>query len=275
MSYTYLQDAGEESSAASFSDITLFAPLKSSPTAARCSCNGSGMECCHASQSGTTCEPSTASLGEGGLMSSAGDSHARTSAAPARARASEGPGADCGEKWHESFAKWNPDTSSWKIRQIWLFEGLDESLETWPRWGMMRNGECSEPATLAHRTSGPGFGFLALSGATALPTSGEIPRVKKSETGRIPTPTATDYKRTPMKAQYANRPATEGCPDDLAKWAVRQSGLSHARLVPDLWEWAMGWPLMWTGLKPLETAKFQAWRRSHGESFQTESRNDT
>ena len=43
--------------------------------------------------------------------------------------------------FHESFAKLDRATSSWKIRQIWLFEGLDESLETWPRWGMMRNGE--------------------------------------------------------------------------------------------------------------------------------------
>jgi hypothetical protein len=74
MSYTYLQDAGDESSAASFSDIILFAPLKSNPTAAACSCNGSGTACCHDSQSGTTCEPSTASLGAGELMSSAEDS---------------------------------------------------------------------------------------------------------------------------------------------------------------------------------------------------------
>jgi hypothetical protein len=58
MSYTYLQDAGAESSAESFSDITQFAPLKSSLTAAACSCNGSGTECCHDSPFGMMCEPS-------------------------------------------------------------------------------------------------------------------------------------------------------------------------------------------------------------------------
>jgi DNA (cytosine-5)-methyltransferase 1 len=72
---------------------------------------------------------------------------------------------------------------------------------------------------------------------------------------KIPTPTASDHKRTPMKEVYANRPKTLGVADDLAKWAVRKSGLAHARLEPALWEWAMGWPQGWTELKPLEMDK--------------------
>ena len=33
---------------------------------------------------------------------------------------------------------------------------------------------------------------------------------------------------------------------------------------PAFWEWMMGWPIGSTGLKPLATAKFQAWLRAHG-----------
>ena len=36
------------------------------------------------------------------------------------------------------------------------------------------------------------------------------------------------------------------------------------KLNPTWVEWLMGWPLGWTDLQPLETAKFQQWRASHG-----------
>jgi hypothetical protein len=37
------------------------------------------------------------------------------------------------------------------------------------------------------------------------------------------------------------------------------------KFINPVWvEWLMGWPLGWTDLKPLETDRFQAWRRSHG-----------
>lgn len=35
-------------------------------------------------------------------------------------------------------------------------------------------------------------------------------------------------------------------------------------LNPDWVEWLMGWPIGWTALKPLETDRFQQWRRLHG-----------
>lgn len=30
-------------------------------------------------------------------------------------------------------------------------------------------------------------------------------------------------------------------------------------------EWLMGWPIGWTALEPLETAKFRQWCASHGK----------
>ena len=38
------------------------------------------------------------------------------------------------------------------------------------------------------------------------------------------------------------------------------------RLNPDWTEWLMGWPIGWTGLKPLGMARFRQWRRLHGKS---------
>jgi len=40
---------------------------------------------------------------------------------------------------------------------------------------------------------------------------------------------------------------------------------SGGQLNPPWVEWLMGWPIGWTDLKPLETAKFQQWPHSHSE----------
>ena len=37
------------------------------------------------------------------------------------------------------------------------------------------------------------------------------------------------------------------------------------RISPNHYEWMMGWPLGWTAIEPLETAKFQQWLSSHGK----------
>jgi hypothetical protein len=36
-------------------------------------------------------------------------------------------------------------------------------------------------------------------------------------------------------------------------------------LNPEWVEWFMGWPIGWTALQPLETAKFRQWSSSHGK----------
>ena len=92
---------------------------------------------------------------------------ARTFPPLARAQESTASGAGCGRTWPESLARWDRASSSWKTPQCSLLEGLDEFSETWPRWGMMRAGECSALTMPAHLTS-------------------------ETESGLLPTPSASD-----------------------------------------------------------------------------------
>src|SRR6267378_932919 len=141
MSYTFLLERGEESSAGCFSGIPASVLSRLSLTAGECSCNGNGTASCPSSPSGTTCEPSTASHGGERLTLCAGDFRAKESALPA-----VGPGLPtrsqaCGASRLESLATYDRDTSSWRTRQCSLFEAGFELLETLPRWGMTAAGE--------------------------------------------------------------------------------------------------------------------------------------
>ena len=52
------------------------------------------------------------------------------------------------------FARYDPETSSWRTSQVSFMEELNTFSETWPRSGSMRNGQVFERQTLAHRTVG-------------------------------------------------------------------------------------------------------------------------
>jgi hypothetical protein len=66
---------------------------------------------------------------------------------------------ECGEKWLASFVKYDHDSSSWKTHQCSLLGDLDEFLETWPQWGLMRDGECWEQRTLEQTIKGTEYGL--------------------------------------------------------------------------------------------------------------------
>ncbi len=143
MSFTFLLAAGEESSADNFSDIPACVLSNLNLTGAKHSCNASETESCHASRSGMTCGHSTERRGVEKLTRFAADFRAKILAVPEAGQVLKTANeADCGEKWHESYAKWNPELSSWRTRQFSLLGGLEPFLETWPRWGSMHDGEC-------------------------------------------------------------------------------------------------------------------------------------
>jgi hypothetical protein len=179
------------------------------------------------SRFGTTFAPLTENRGEDVLTWFLAGFHVKTSHAPEKGLESKESDLECGWKWHGSFVKWHPATSSWKTRQCSLLEGLDEFSETWPRWGMMRDGECWELATLERNMLETESGFL--------PT----PTRHNAKEGNYP---AEHNRNTPLLATHAG-----------------------GKINPDWTEWLMGWPSKWTDLRPSGTGKFQRWRLSHGK----------
>lgn len=71
---------------------------------------------------------------------SAADSRAKTSALPEAARDCPESGLASGQSIAESFASFDPMSSSWRTSQLSLFGGLTLFSETWPASGSMRNG---------------------------------------------------------------------------------------------------------------------------------------
>ena len=101
MSYIYLQEQGEVSSAECFSDIPQYVLSKLRNTIDTDCLQGNAMEVCQSSQYGTTFEHSTASLGEGKLTYSAAASHAKILAPPEEEQESTEKKVVCGDIWRE------------------------------------------------------------------------------------------------------------------------------------------------------------------------------
>jgi hypothetical protein len=93
--------------------------------------------------------------------------------------------------------------------------------------------------------------------------NGEQSQVRLSQVIKMwPTPNASDADKWSHQS-LAERQA-KGQQVRL-NTAVAPEGARGGSLNPIWVEWLMGWPLGWTDLKPLETAKFQQWLDSHGK----------
>lgn len=228
MSWLFSQVLVEAYLPASCSDGEPSAQLNVMPTPRPFWLKDKTIEFSSLSQFGPTSRRLTGSLGEALLTSFRAASPARTSARPAREPALTEPEADSGWKWRESFAKFSRDSSSWKTRQCSLLGGLEPYSETWPRWGSMLDGECSEL------------------------TMPELP-TNASASGLLPTPTASNTKAHHMRG------ADKGKPRESRSYGDR------GPLNPPYLESLMGWPVKWTEFEPLETARFREWQQQHGE----------
>jgi hypothetical protein len=234
MSYTYLQESGEESSVDTFSDIPPYVLLRLSLTAAKSSCNGNETASYPSSQSGTMSPPLTECRGEERSMSFAEDSHARTSVVQGGGQESKENTQDCGPRWPGSSARFDPDSCSWKTRQHSLFGGLEEFSGTWPQWGTMLDGE-----------------FWALT-SVATPTEG-------IESGLLPTPNASDWKggTTSLRKDSGKDRADQWRHFVKLKYGMTYPHPTHSELL-------MGFPQEWTGLEPLAMPRFLKWQQQHG-----------
>ena len=134
MSYTFLVASGEESWAASFSDIPASVLSRLNLTEEKSCSNGNEMESCQDSPSGTTLQPSMANHGVEKSISCAEGFPVRTSASPPTQK-QELPAreVDSGLKCHEWFAKLDPVSFSWKTPQLCLFEESKPFSVIWPK----------------------------------------------------------------------------------------------------------------------------------------------
>ena len=180
------------------------------------------------SRFGTTCGRLMDDRGEALLMWFREASRVRISAQPVEAQESKARNQDSGQKWRESFAKYDPTTRSLKTVQSSLLEDSTAYCATLPRWGSMQSGELSERTTPEHLIGGTACGSLAW-----------------------PTPTAHNAKEGGYPAEHKRNTPT----------LAAQAG---GKLNPTWVEWLMGWPLGWTDCAVSATDKFQAWLHSHG-----------
>ena len=257
------------------------------------------------SRFGMTFKPLEENLGEELLTSYLAGFHAKTSQLQGKVSESKESEAQCGEKWRGSFTRYDPDTSSWKTHQCLLLGDLESFSETWPQWGLMRNGECWEQTTLEQTIRGTGFGFVPngvdnfhTPNTTGLDGGSNSRRALKKRLQNWPTPNAWDGKRGPRSEEnllnkkhqinlitavkQAERekllptPNARDWKDGKTSGNRKSPGLgvvahqldtqTGGQLNPTWVEWLMGWPLGWSELKPLETGKSPCVPLPHGES---------
>jgi hypothetical protein len=196
------------------------------------------------SRFGMTCGPLTGIRGEAVLTWWLEASRARTSpspthtARPIKAMGSTASAPASGASSSASFAKFDPAELKWKTAQGCLFSGgpgSPEFLGTWPSWGLMRNGECWEAATLEVSTAG-------------------------SAPGSVPTPVATMSKGS-SKASLTRKSGRDRSRDRLDHWVMALDG---GPLNPEYAESLMSWPIGLTAFEPLATDRTLSWLQLHG-----------
>jgi hypothetical protein len=213
-------------------------------------------------------KPLTDDLGEELLTLYRAGFHVKTYPAQEKARELTASDQECGEKWPGSFTKYDPDTLSWKTAQCSLLGGLESFSETWPQWGLMRDGVCWEQRTLEQTIRGTESGLL--------PETWPTPRSCSAMASTITSESAWNPKRNPNLETIVGRVmfptptchnSKEGAyPAEFTRKTPTLATHAGGKLNPMWVEWLMGWPLAWTDLKPLETGKFPCVQQQLGKS---------
>ena len=294
MSWLYSQALVEVFSEDTSSDGEQSAPLSGSLTQQAYCAPDKMTDFSRLSRFGMTFKPLTDIPGEELLTLYLEVFHAKTSAQQEREQELTESAAECGEKWHASFARYDPDLSLWKTHQCSLLGDSEEFLETWPQWGLMRDGECWEQRTLEQTIRGTGYG-LSPDNVSAFHTpnttglDGGSNSRKALKKRLLPTPDANcgtrgtelewnTKRESGQKAQLSLNQAIKMWPTPQASDNRDRGNMSNpciqrrvaigkqimlsqsvdpisGQLNPTWVEWLMGWPLGWTDLKPLEMDK--------------------
>lgn len=227
MSFIFSQALEAAFSQANCSETDASVPLSTSPTPKPCLWHDKTMEPSRLSRFGMTCAPLTEDRGAELLMWFAEASRVRTSALQGGARELTVNAPACGEKWRGSLAKYDPASCSWRTAQLSLLEDSTACSVTWPRWGLMRNGECWERPTSAPRIS------ESASGLWPTPTrDSATERTQKYAQGGTPLTVAVQARagmwQTPVADDSVNR--------QIGKWNSRgEPKLSAQVMFPAYW----------------------------------------
>jgi len=169
------------------------------------------------------CKHSTVCHGVERWILSLEGSLVKTSPSPEKAQELTGKDQECGATLPESLAKYDPDSSSWKMSQLSLFGGSTEFSETWPKQGMTQNG----------------FAYERLMWE---------PPIIGTVSGLLPTLKASDYKMSGTSKKKIQREA-----ERLNLWGVIALEDGGGVLNPRYLEWFMGLKKGWINLDALAT----------------------
>lgn len=161
MSYTYLAEQGGVSSVEDFSDIPAYVLSRSKSTPEKSCCNGNETVSCQDSLSGMILQRLMEDRGgEGWILLPAG-SRVRTFQLQEKEKELRANAAGYGDRWPGWLAKYDPSSCLWRTPQLSLLEEHIESLETFPKWGTMRDGVCWALMMSEETTDVKGSGYWA------------------------------------------------------------------------------------------------------------------
>ena len=267
---TCSQGPEEAFSLTSYLDTLRSERARLNPTLEACSSNASVTECSQDSRFGTTSTPLTERRGEAQLTFLQEDSLAKTSVRRVKEQELAESVRDYGRNMRDSLERCGLDLSLPKTHLCFALGDLELSSKTWPRWGIMLDGELSELGMSVRHINETECGswrtpmaseWKDMSCANQIYLQDQV-LGRKGQTW--PTPNASDNRdRGNLSDPVVQRRIRIG----------KQIGLSTAvkptqtggSLNPTWVEWLMGWPLGWTDLKPLAMDKFQQWQHSHGK----------
>jgi len=185
---------------------------------------------------------------------------------------------DSGASSRVSLAKYDPESSSWKMSQTLLFEDSDASLETFARSGTMRSGKlyqrktpvrltCASDSSSSLPTPTASHYGTRNNGrrgdGTEFKTKGSPSLATMAKRGMLPTPTARDWKDGTAKS-CENVPVNA-----LLGRAVHHlpnaTPSPGGKLNPRWVQWLMGFPAAWLNCVLSETRSSRKSRSSSEE----------
>lgn len=266
MSYIYLQEQGEVSSADSYSGIPQYARSKSKNIQGRSCCSDSETASCQNFPFGTTFAHLTANHGEDQLTFWQEDSPARTSVRRVKEQELPDHVRDSGKSMRELLTKYGLNLSLPKTHHCFELGDLELCSKIWPRWGIMQGGECWELGLSVRHTSGTGCGSWPTPTTQDAKNNGSPSQMRRHTKPLNAAVIGSPIRRkwgTPRCFMHKDALTDRG-KGNLGEQVNEEHQQTEPGQLSPFWvEWLMGWPVGWTDLKPLVTDKFRNVQRWH------------